>query len=243
MIRLKNIAQGEAKMETTNSQPPKKESRSFFTPFINRLGGIFLAPDETFNQIITGKVSFWEPFLLVLMLIVVECAVVSSFAYRMVSAVTDVLNPLTGGMFPSSFVGIVFVSMIFAMIIATLIFWVIVAGIAHLIAKYIFRGQGSYIQLMKLYGYTLVPYSLVILGTVLIGLSWTTWPIAIFFSIVTIFWVVLLMAVAVKHNYGIDIGKGFISSFIGPMLLWLLIMGLFWAWILLTLRSFTGGLM
>jgi len=210
---------------------------------VNRVGGTFLAPDDTFNQIITGKVSFWESFLLVLMLIVVECAVVSSFAYRIVSAVTNALNPLTGGMFSSSLMSIVFVSMIFAMIIATLIFWVIVAGIAHLIAKYIFRGQGSYIQLMKLYGYTLVPYSLVILGTVLIGLSWTTWPIAIFFSIVTIFWVVLLMAVAVKHNYGIDIGKGFISSFIGPMLLWLLIMGLFWAWILLTLRSFTGGLM
>jgi hypothetical protein len=177
------------------------------------------------------------------MLIVVECAVVSSFAYRFVSAVTNALNPVTGGMFSSSLMSIVFVSMIFAMIIATLIFWVIVAGIAHLIAKYIFRGQGSYIQLMKLYGYTLVPYSLVILGTVLIGLSWTTWPIAIFFNVVAIFWVVLLMAVAVKHNYGIDIGKGFISSFIGPMLLWLLIMGLFWAWMLLALRSFTGGFM
>jgi len=32
------------------------------------------------------------------------------------------------------------------------------------------------------------------------------------------FWGVLLMAVAVKHNYKVDIGKGFISSFIGPML-------------------------
>ena len=230
-------------MESTSHQPPKKESRSLFTSFVNRVGGTFLAPDDTFNQIITGKVSFWESFLLVLMLIVVECAVVSSFAYRFVSAVTNALNPVTGGMFSSSLMSIVFVSIIFAMIIATLIFWVIVAGIAHLIAKYIFRGQGSYIQLMKLYGYTLVPYSLVILGTVLIGLSWTTWPIAIFFNVVAIFWVVLLMAVAVKHNYGIDIGKGFISSFIGPMLLWLLIMGLFWAWMLLALRSFTGGFM
>ena len=230
-------------MENTGSQPPKKESRSLFTSFVNRVGGTFLAPDNTFSQIITGKVSFWESFLLVLMLIVVECAVVSSFAYRFVSAVTNALNPVTGGMFSSSFMSIVFVSMIFGMIIATLIFWVIVAGIAHLIAKYIFRGQGSFIQLMKLYGYALIPYSLVILGTVLIGLSWTTWPIAVFFSIVTVFWVVLLMAVAVKHNYGIDIGKGFISSFIGPMLLWLLIMGLFWAWMLLALRSFTGGFM
>jgi hypothetical protein len=95
---------------------------------------------------------------------------------------------------------------------------------------------------MKLYGYALVPYSLVILGTVLVGLSWTTWPFAVFFSIVTTFWVVLLMAVAVKSNYKIDIGKGFISSFIGPMLVWLIIVGIFWAWMILIIRSFTGGM-
>jgi hypothetical protein len=132
--------------------------------------------------------------------------------------------------------------MILMMVIVTLISWVIVSGIAHLIARYVFKGQGSYVQLMKLYGYTFVPYSLVILGTVLVELSWTTWLIAVFLSVVTTFWVVLLMAVAVKHNYGIDIGKAFISSFIGPMLLWLLIVGLSWVWILIALRSFTGGL-
>jgi hypothetical protein len=229
-------------MGNVSGEPPNRESRFVFTSFVNRVGGVFLAPETTFNQIIMGRVSFWEPLLLLLMMVLIEGAVVSSFAYRIVSAVGNALSPLTGGTFAFGFVSVVFVFVVLMMVVAALIFWVIVAGIAHLIAEYVFRGRGSYVQLLKLYGYSFVPYSLAILGTVLVGLSWTTWPIAIFLSIVTTFWVVLLMAVAVKHNYGIDIGKAFMSSFIGPMLLWLLIVGLSWVWMLATLGSFTGGL-
>jgi hypothetical protein len=127
------------------------------------------------------------------------------------------------------------------MIIGFLLVWLIAAGIAHLIARYVFRGRGSYVQLLKLYGYALVPYSLVILSTVIIGINWATWPFAIFLNVVATFWIVLLMSVAVKHNYGIDVGKAFISSFIGPMLAWLIVIGIFWLWLLVTIGSFAGG--
>jgi len=63
----------------------------------------------------------------------------------------------------------------------------------------------------------------------------------VFFHVVAAFWIVILMAVAVKHTYDIDTGKGFISSFIGPMTLWLIIIGIAWAWIWLTIRSLAGG--
>jgi len=226
-------------MENVGGESSKKES--VFTSFVNRVGGVFLAPEETFNHIITGHVSFWEPLLIILMLVIVEGAVLCSFAYRIVSAINDAFSLLTGGTFSFGFFGIVLAVMIVAMV-AALISWVIIAGIAHLIAEGIFKGSGSYVQLLKLYGYTFVPYSLVIFGTVLIGLSWTTWPIAAFFYTITTFWVVLLMAVAVRHNYKIDVGKAFISSFIGPMLLWLLVVGLFWVLILLTFGGLMGGL-
>jgi hypothetical protein len=49
------------------------------------------------------------------------------------------------------------------------------------------------------------------------------------------------MAVAVKHNYKIDTGKAFISSFIGPMTVWLVVVGGMWAWMWLLIRSLTGG--
>jgi hypothetical protein len=229
-------------MEKSGTEPTTKPRRPFFTAFVNRIGGIFLAPDETFNQIATDKVSFWEPFLLIVMLVAIEGGIISSFVYRVASAIAGLMNPLTGATMPLGFVNVILASIVLMMVIGAVIFWVIIAGIAHLVARYVFRGQGSFTQLMKLYGYALVPYSLVILGTVLVGLSWTTWPFAVFFSIVTTFWVVLLMAVAVKSNYKIDIGKGFISSFIGPMLVWLIIVGIFWAWMILIIRSFTGGM-
>lgn len=229
-------------MQKNCAEPAEKRRRLFFASFANRIGGVFLAPDETFSRLVTDKASFWESFLLVVMLVAVEGAILASFAYRIVSVITETVNPLTGGTMPMGLVNIVLASIVFMMVIGTLILWVIITGISHLVARYIFKGQGSFMQLMKLYGYAFVPYSLVILGTVLVGLSWTTWPVAAFFCIITTFWVVLLMAVAVKHNYKVDIGKGFISSFIGPMLVWLIIVGVLWVWMLLILRSFTGGI-
>jgi hypothetical protein len=132
--------------------------------------------------------------------------------------------------------------MIVAMIFSVLILWIIIAGIAHLFARYVFRGQGSFVQLMKLYGYAVIPYSLIILGMVMVSISWAWWPLLLFFHMVAIFWIVLLMAVAVKHNYSIDIGKAFISSFIGPMLLWLTIVGITWIWMWTMINPFVGGL-
>jgi hypothetical protein len=217
-----------------------KESGSYFTMFLNRIGAVFLAPDATFSQIVSGKIGFWEPLALILLLIGIEGAVLASFAVRVISAVTNAIGPVTG-ITSVSFLAFVPSVLITVMIIGFLLVWIIVAGIAHLIARYVFRGRGSYVQLLKLYGYALVPYSLVILGTVIIGINWATWPFAIFLNVVATFWIVLLMSVAVKHNYGIDVGKAFISSFIGPMLAWLIVIGIFWLWLLVAIGSFAGG--
>jgi hypothetical protein len=68
---------------------------------------------------------------------------VSSFPYRVISAITGLVNPLTGATLPLGFVNVILASMVFMMVIGALIFWVMIAGIAHLVARYIFRGQGS----------------------------------------------------------------------------------------------------
>ena len=111
----------------------------------------------------------------------------ASFAYRIVSVIAETVTPLTGGTMPMDLVNNVLASIVFMMVIDTLILGVIITGISHLVARYIFKGQGSFMQLMKLYGYAFVPHSLVILGTVLGGLSWTNWPVAAFFCIITTF--------------------------------------------------------
>lgn len=227
-------------MEKSESEGPKKGTASYFSLLFSRIGGVFLAPDATFKQIISDKIGFWEPLVLILLLVGIESIVLASFVHRVISAVMISIGSLVGNV-SLGFLGFVWLIMVIIMIVATLILWVIVAGIAHISAKYIFKGEGSFFQLMKLYGYSLIPFSLVILGTVLLGISWALWPLLTFFNIVATFWVVLLMAVAVKHNYNLDIGKAFISSFIGPMVVCLIIVGIFWIWIWLIISSFAGG--
>lgn len=229
-------------MEKVDVGATKKERSSFFTSFLNRIGGVFLAPDATFSQIITERIGFWEPLMLMILLVAIEGAVIASFAYRVFSAFVNAMGIFSGGVADAGFFTLAIAIMISVMIFGTLIGWVILAGIAHVSAKYIFRGEGSFVQLMKLYGYTLIPISLVILSTVLMAISWVAWPLTLFLNIVATFWIVLLMAVAVKHNYKIDIGKAFISSFIGPMTIWLIIVGIMWAWMWLLIHSLTGGI-
>lgn len=209
--------------------------------FLTRIGGVFLAPDATFKQIISEKIGFWEPFLLVLLLVGVQIAVAASFCFRIMAAILDSVSSLTGGV-TLGFLNIMLAIMFTVMIIGALVLWFVVAVIAHLIARFVFRGKGSFVQLMKLYGYSIIPCSLQILGMVLVGMSWVLWPFSVFFHIVATFWIVVLMAVAVKHTYDLDIGKAFISSFIGPMTLWLIAIGTAWAWMWLIMRSFTGGI-
>ncbi len=165
----------------------------------------------------------------------------ASFAQRLISAITTAISPVTGSA-NLGFLGIIPWIMLIVMIILVLIGWVIVAGIAHLSARYIFRGVGSFTQLLKLYGYSLAPMSLMIFATVLIGVSWIALPLTQFLFVAAVFWIVMLMTVAVRQNYGLDTGKAFISSFIGPLIVWLVIMVIFWIWIWLALSSFTGGL-
>ncbi|MDH5754243.1 MAG: YIP1 family protein [Candidatus Bathyarchaeota archaeon] len=227
-------------MEKIGDEMSEKGMSGYFSAFLSRIGGVFLAPDAAFKQIIADKVGVWEPFLLILLLVGIEGAVFASFVYRVILAIAESLSYLTGNV-PLGLLGAIPWIMVILMAVVALIFWIVVAGIAHISAKYIFKSEGSFVQLLKLYGYSLTPYSLVILGTVLLGISWATWPLSMFFNIVATFWVVLLMAVAVKHNYNIDVGKAFISSFIGPMVVWLIIVGVFWAWLWLIISSFAGG--
>ncbi|HEY4674930.1 MAG TPA: Yip1 family protein [Candidatus Bathyarchaeia archaeon] len=229
-------------MEKTEQETPRTAQEPYFISFLNRIGGVFLAPDSTFTQIVTQRISILEPLMLIILLVGIEAALIASFAYRIFSAFTTAFSSVTGTA-PLGFLAFIPWIMLTMMIVSILISWLILAGIAHISAKYVFKGSGSYIGLLKLYGYAFIPYSLMILSTILIGISWVTWPIALFLNIIMTFWIIILMTAAVKQNYGVDTGKAFISSFIGPMLLWLIIVGIFWAWIWLITSSFMGGMM
>ncbi|MDH7563470.1 MAG: Yip1 family protein [Candidatus Bathyarchaeota archaeon] len=218
----------------------QKPTESAISRVFTRIGGVLLAPESTYQQVIANKISFWEPLIIVLLLIGVQTAVVVSFCYRAVTAIAESLSSITGAI-PLGFFSFFAVIAFIGVILVTLVVWTLVALIAHIIARHIFNGQGSFGQLMKLYGYSTIPWSLQILGTVLFGVSWVLWPMLVFFHIVALFWIVTLMSIAVRQNYNIDAGKAFIASFVGPMTVWLIITGILWAWIWFTISSLTGG--
>ena len=211
----------------------KGKTISYFREFLNRLGGTLLDPRQTFEQMIAEKRGFLEPLLIVFLSHGIQGAIIGSFIARMILAIWAFLGEWLGEA-PQGLIVSIPIITFFLAFIGTLILWVILAGVAHLCAKYIFKGAGSFGQLFKLYGYASVPYSLIILATVLIGVNLSLSPLSLILGLTAIFWTVLVMVVAVDTNHKIGLGKAFISSFVGPMIvllilfvaLWLMLMGM-----------------
>jgi len=211
----------------------KGKTTSYFTGLLNRLGGTLLDPHQTFEQMIAEKRGFLEPLLIVFLSHGIQGAIIGSFIARIIFAIYAFLGKWLGEA-PHGLIASIPIIAFFVAFIVTLILWAIMTGIAHLSAKYIFKGVGSFSQLFKLYGYASVPYSLIILATVLLGVNFSLSPLSLLLGLISIFWMVLTMVVAVDTNYKIGLGKAFISSFVGPMVvllilfvaLWLLLMGM-----------------
>jgi len=58
MIKLRDRVFGEVNMQKNCAEPAEERLRLFFASFANRVGGVFLAPNETFSRLVTDKVSF-----------------------------------------------------------------------------------------------------------------------------------------------------------------------------------------
>jgi len=211
----------------------------WFRGFLNRLGGILLDPRETFEQVVAEKRGFLEPLLIVFLSHGIQGAVIGSFIATIILGIWAFLGEWLGAA-PHGLIVSIPIITFFVAFIAALILWVILAGIAHLCARYVFKGVGSFGQLFKLYGYASVPYSLIILATVLIGINFSLSPLSLILGLISIFWMVLTMVVAVDTNYKIGLGKAFISSFVGPMIVLLILFIVLWL-ILLGMGAMLGG--
>ncbi|MCP8318510.1 MAG: YIP1 family protein [Candidatus Methylarchaceae archaeon HK01B] len=220
----------------------KYKDSTGFTGFLDRLGGALLEPRKTFDDILTEKRSILEPLLLILVFFGIQGALVGVFFVRIISSIFTLLSPITGfeqfGTF-QAFSFIIPVTTAIMWIIGSLILWVVSAGIAHLCARYIFGGMGAYTQLLKLYGYAIVPSSLVILGMVLVGLNFLFFfSYCIVLCLIAIFWMVSISVVAVERCHLIDPGKAFISSFILPLVVYMIIFSLLTYLLSLSLGGF-----
>jgi hypothetical protein len=72
-----------------------------------------------------------------------------------------------------------------------------------------------------------VPSILAIFATLLIGINFFAFLIySLPLYLASIFWMVLIMVVAVEKSHQIDPGKAFISAFIGPTVVILILLAL-----------------
>jgi len=210
----------------------ERKSSSGFTGFLDRLGGTLLEPRKTFYDILEEKRGILEPLFLIILFFGIQGALVGVLIVRILYSFLPFLSPIIGVEQLKAFQGILFVIPIIttiSWIIFSLILWVISAGIAHLCAKYVFKGMGSYTQLLKLYGYASVPSSLVILGMMLASLNFSIFfGFSVILCLIAVFWTVIILVVAVERCHLIDAGQAFISSFIAPLVLLIILSAIIW---------------
>lgn len=213
----------------------REEPLSGFVGILDRLGGALLEPGKTFDRMIDEERGILEPLLIVVVFNAIQGAIIGSLIVRIILSVVAFAGRFFGqmgiptggvppGPIPMGLLAIIPVATAVLWSIAALILWVIFAGIAHFIAKYVFKGVGSFVRLLTLYGYASVPWSLVILGMVLLGLNlFAFMGFSAILNLVAIFWMVLITVVAAERSHKIDPGKAFISVFIGPLVVFLIL--------------------
>jgi len=213
---------------------------SKFMGFLSRLGETLLEPGKMFERLIAEKKGFLEPLVIVLIFHGVQGALIGSFIAKIIITVFAFFGSLFGAQNAvPSFVSTIPAIIAIVGIICALLLWVILTGIAHISAKYIFKGVGSFTQLFKLYGYASVPNILAIFATLLIGINFFVFlGFSLILCFASIFWMVLIMVVAVQKTYQIDPGKAFISAFIAPIVVILILL----AFVGLLLSMLFGGI-
>jgi len=171
--------------------------------FASRIGGVLSDPRDTFRRVAAGEGSGLE-------------AVFLTFSFP------ALLGALTGSIIIGHAGGgavLVLLTALGGAVVAA-VAWVLLAGIAHLFAKYVFKGNGRFDSLLKLYGYSSSPLFLVLAG-VLLASVWPAWLslVTLTLTAIALTWVVVLYVVAVEENYGISVGRALMSSIAAPLLL------------------------
>ncbi|MCP8317433.1 MAG: YIP1 family protein [archaeon] len=210
----------------------RRRPSSGLVGFLDRLGGTLLEPGKTFYDILEEKRGILEPLFLIIIFFSIQGALIGVFIVRILYSFLAFLSPIIGAGQLKAFQESLFIIPIVttvSWIIFALLLWVISAGIAHLCARYVFKGIGSYIQLLKLYGYASVPSSLVTLAMLFVSLDFFLFfGFSIILCLIAVFWTVIILVVAVERCHLIDPGQAFISSFIAPLIFYLILSALIW---------------
>jgi hypothetical protein len=207
--------------------------------FIERIGGALIDPEITFNTIIKRGIGVRGAILNIILFSVVEALLFSSAISLILMRVAVFLREWFGFSLASAgwLPWVITPTFIGLKIVLSLLAWVILGGLAHLSARHAFSGEGTYSEILTLYGYGWSAKMPLLAGAALSILTQNPVYLLVF-ALVSFIWILIVWTAAVKVSHGIDFGRAFISVFIVPLVVFTLIgLGCF-----LALASFGGWL-
>lgn len=215
----------------------KLQNRGLSDPrrgFLDRLGGTLTEPIHTFDQMLDEGASFREALVVVALTFGIIGGIVGFGLARLASSALTFIGPWAGGAIPPQVASQLFLilpaGLALLIFLCVFVFWVVSSAIAHLCARGVFGGGGSYGQLLTLQGYAATPFFLAAVGLALGWWNAALLPYTAFLGLTAVFWPVLLSVIAVERSHRISFGRAFVSAFIAPLLVYLVIlMGLGWA--------------
>jgi len=95
-------------------------------------------------------------------------------------------------------------------IIMGLIKILIWSGISHLIAKFVFKGEGSFVPTFGLFGFASVSFILGIVGLATMMAAGTVFATLLMWLLMTV-WFIVIATVAVATEHKIGVGRAFLS--------------------------------
>ncbi|RLI27877.1 MAG: hypothetical protein DRO46_04910 [Candidatus Hecatellales archaeon] len=208
----------------------RKGSTGFQSPapsVLERLGGVLIDSESTFKAMLEGGVGVGGALLTVLVFSMVEGftlgASLSGFLHHFGDFLTWLGFSLLGGFSLTWLNWLLIPSLIVGLTLFNLIFWTLTSWISHIAAKYVFCGEGSYVQLLTLTGYGWTAVMPFLAGLALANLTESLLLLTVL-TLTSLAWFFTVWVTAVKVAYGLDIGRAFTASFLTPLTIYVIIL-------------------
>jgi hypothetical protein len=221
-------------VEMSSGNPQQPLSADLRMGFLSKLGGTLIEPIHTFDRMLDEGASFLGALAAVALIFGILGGMAGMGIAKLAAAFFASTGPWLGGaVFPQAAVQLFFIFPIALGVLSfvcVLLFWLISSAISHFCARVVFGGEGSFAQVFTLQGYAATPFFLVAVGLALGWLNLFLLPYAAFLGLTAVFWTVLLLVIAVERSHRISFGRAFVSAFVAPLLVYLVLFtGLTWA--------------
>lgn len=176
----------------------KEKKKMGIVKLMERCVGFF---DDVAEMMISPEVAFKK-------ILDKNAALKGIYVFIFFSAFVGIMiGSMIAGVIKNAFLPILFAVIAIIWGLFKLLIW---SGITHIIAKFVFKGEGSFVRLFGLLGYTSVASILLIFGIMTFMLA-TTFLASVLLLVLMDLWILIIATIAVDVEHKIGIGKSFLS--------------------------------